>query len=154
MTRDEGDRDGRGHGVDGTGSDGHEPRTGTDTGPDDGPIEGQVLLLAGAKASVAPGRLPALVRRAAADLRDRRETYRRAYERVVAAEEVDADADAYLVPPGHWSEVGERIGLDDRETDAVRRAHDEQLRRFGSETGRRDEFETALEIREAVVVGR
>lgn len=120
----------------------------------DSPIEGQALLLAGTKASVAPRRLPDLVRRAAADLRDRRATYERSRERVVDADEAGADADAYLVPTGHWSAVGERLGLDAREADAVRRAHAEQLRRFGSETGRRDEFETALEIREAVVIER
>lgn len=125
-----------------------------DAGRGDGPIEGQVLLLAATKASVAPGRLPALVARAAADLRDRREAYRRTRERVVDGDTADVDADAYLVPTGHWREVGERLGLGARAADAVRRAHEEQLLRYGSETGRREEFEAALEIREAVVVGR
>jgi hypothetical protein len=36
----------------------------------------------------------------------------------------------------------------------VRRAHEEQLRRYGGRTGRRDEIEAALEIREAVVIDR
>jgi hypothetical protein len=59
----------------------------------------------------------------------------------------------FLVPRDHWGAVGERLGLAARERDAVRRAHEEQLRRVGSETGRRDEFEAALEIRSAVVIG-
>jgi hypothetical protein len=49
--------------------------------------------------------------------------------------------------------VGERLGLTARECEAVRRAHEEQLRRVGTETGRREEFESALDIRSAAVVG-
>jgi hypothetical protein len=123
-----------------------------------GPFGAQVLLLAGAKASVAPGRLPELVDTAATHLGDRREEYRRSYERAatVAAGEAgfDDDAEAFLVPVGHWGEVGDALALDARETDAVRRVHAEALRRVGRATGRAEEFETALEVREAVVVER
>jgi len=56
------------------------------------------------------------------------------------------------VPEGHWAEVCSDLGLPEREVDAVRRAHAQQLRRVGSKTDRREEFETALEIREAVVI--
>lgn len=114
-----------------------------------GPLHGQALLLAGTKASVAPQRLPELVDRAQAALASERDAYRRRYELV----DEDERRSIFLVPTGHWRDVGERIGLDRREYDAVRRAHAEHLRRFGSRADRRGEFETALEIREAVVVG-
>jgi hypothetical protein len=57
------------------------------------------------------------------------------------------------VPTDHWADLGDAIGLSRREADAVRRAHEEQLLHCGSNENRRDEFEAALEIREAVVVG-
>ena len=57
------------------------------------------------------------------------------------------------MPTDHWVSVGETLGLPEREIDAVRRAHAQQLKRIGSKTDRREEFETALEIREAVVIG-
>jgi len=113
------------------------------------PIDGQVLLLAGAKASVPADRLHPLVDRADAHLRDRREEYDRRYERV----DLPDGRVAYLVDTGHWATVGDDLGFADREADAVRRAHRQQLLRHGHGAGRREEFETALEIREAVVVG-
>ena len=113
------------------------------------PLDGQVLLLAAAKASVAPARLPRLVDRAQAQLGPRLEEYRRAYECVA---EEDGRA-VFLVERGHWAEVGRELGLDEREVDALRRAHEEQLRRTGTVGDRREEFESALDIREAVVVG-
>jgi hypothetical protein len=113
------------------------------------PIDGQVFMLAVAKASVGPERLPDLLGRVQADLTDRVDTYRRSFERVFD----DPDREVFLVADGHWETVGERLGFDRRETDAVRRAHAEQLQRLGTEADRREEFETALEIREAVVIG-
>jgi len=62
--------------------------------------------------------------------------------------------EAFLVDGDHWERVGAELGLGERERDAVRRAHAAQLERLGSETDRREEFETALEIREAAVIGR
>ncbi|WP_224448808.1 hypothetical protein [Haloprofundus salilacus] len=116
---------------------------------EDVPIEGQIMLLAGAKASVPPERLPTLLTRAQADLGGRIEEYRRSYELV---DETDEYA-AFFVSTGHWAEVGERLGLDRREADALRRTHEEQLRRLGRRSDRREEFGSALEIREAAVVG-
>lgn len=113
------------------------------------PIEGQVLLLAAAKASVGPRRLPVLVDRVQAELAGRRDEYAREYERAYAAD----DHEAYFVPDGHWVVVGERVGLATRETDAVRRAHHEQLRRTGRRRDRREEFETALDVRDCVLIG-
>lgn len=113
------------------------------------PIEGQVLLLTAAKASVSPRRLPDLVDLVQADLADRLETYRRTSERVYR----DDDLEAFLVEWGHWEEIGDRVGIDDRELAAVRRAHEEQLLRLGRRHDREAEFETALEIRDPVVIG-
>lgn len=117
---------------------------------DEFPIEGQILVLTAAKASVAPKALPELLRRVQADLGDRLDHYRREFECVAE----DDERVTFLVPSDHWETVGDRLGFNRRETDAVRRAHTEQLRRLGSRLDRRDEFETALEIREAVCIGR
>jgi hypothetical protein len=114
------------------------------------PLDGQVLILAAAKASVPAERLPELVDRVQADLGPRFEAYRRAYEAVHES----PGRWVFLVPLDHWESVGDRLGLTVREREAVRRAHEEQLRRVGSETDRREEFESALDIRSAVVVGR
>jgi len=113
------------------------------------PLDGDVLLYTGATASVGPERIEPLLRAVQAFLRARAETYRRSYESAV----VDGDRRVLLVPEGHWTEVGAEVGLPEREVDAVRRAHAQQLRRIGTKTDRREEFETALEIREAVVIG-
>ncbi|WP_222919914.1 hypothetical protein [Natrinema sp. SYSU A 869] len=113
------------------------------------PIEGQVLVLTAAKASVPPTRLPDLVERAQAVLGPAIERYRREYERLYAAD----DLEIFLVDWGHWEEIGDEIGVTDRDLSAVRRAHEEQLLRIGRRTDREDEFDTALEIREPVVIG-
>jgi hypothetical protein len=113
------------------------------------PLDGQVLILASAKASVTPQRLPKLVDRVQTDLGPRFAEYRRAYESVYEAD----DRWVFLVPLDHWKTVCDRLDLTARECRAVRRAHEEQLRRIGGEEDRRDEFESALDIRSAVVIG-
>lgn len=113
------------------------------------PIEGQVLVLTAAKASVPPTRLPDLIERAQAVLGPALERYRREYERLYA----DDDLEAFLVDWGHWEEIGDELEVTDRELSAIRRAHEEQLVKIGRRTDREDEFETALEIREPVVIG-
>ncbi len=113
------------------------------------PLDGDVLMYTGATASVAPDRLAPLLREVQAFLGPQSETYRRAYERVYA----DEERDVFLVPDDHWDDLGAELGLPEREVDASRRAHAQQLRRIGTRTDRREELETALEIREAVVVG-
>lgn len=113
------------------------------------PIDGTALVKAGAVASVPLSRLPELLYRVQAHLRDRTDEYRQSYERIYA----DEQREAFLVEDGHWGTVGDELGLAEREADAVRRAHEAQLERFGSSEDRREEVETALEIRTAVVVG-
>lgn len=122
----------------------------SDGGADPVPhVDGQVLLLAAAKASVSADRLPSLVASAQTELGPRIEEYRREFECVY---EDDRRA-VFLVPRDHWEGLGDRLDFAARETSAVRRVHNEQLRRLGGEGGRREEFETALDIRDAVVVG-
>ncbi|WP_135536261.1 hypothetical protein [Halostella pelagica] len=113
------------------------------------PIEGQVLLVAGAKASVAPERLPALVDQVQAALEPRADRYRRQFECV----HEDEDRAVFLAAPDHWATLGEDLGLRERERNAIRRAHEEQVHRIGRRTDREAEFETALEIRTPVVIG-
>lgn len=112
------------------------------------PIDGQVLLLAAAKASVGPQRLPDLVDAVQDDLRPRFAEYDRRYERAYESD----DYVAFFVEDGHWDDIRDRVGLGEREADAVRRTHHEQLRRDGRDADRRAEFETALEIRDCVLV--
>lgn len=111
------------------------------------PIEGQVVLLAGAKASVPLHRMTPLLAQAADHLRD---VDLNEYERV----HVDDAREVYLADPDFWAREGATMDLARREWEAVQRAHEQQLLRVGSRDDRREEFETALEIRTAVVVGR
>ena len=46
------------------------------------------------------------------------------------------------------------MAIDQREWKALRRAHAEHLQRLGGDLDRSEEFETALDLREAVVVGK
>ncbi|WP_348607659.1 hypothetical protein [Halobaculum rarum] len=118
------------------------------------PIDPNALMIAAATASVGAGRLPELLRAADEHLRARREEYDRSYECVDEADDADDTGTAtYLVPDGHWSEIGDELGLKRRETDALRRAHEQHLLRLGTKRRRRREFESALELREAVVIG-
>lgn len=112
------------------------------------PIEGQVLVLAAAKASVTPTRLPILVARAQRDLETNLERYRREYELVFE----DDDRCAFLVERGHWTAFADRFDWNHRETSALERAHKEQLKRIGRRVNRVDEFDAALEIREPLIV--
>lgn len=111
------------------------------------PIEGQVVLLAGARASVPLHRLSDLLARVHDHLTDRRERYEREFERV------DADDTVYYLAGGdHWAAVADDLDLTDREADAVRRAHERQFLRDGRRLDRTAEFEAALDIRQPVVV--
>lgn len=113
------------------------------------PIDGTALVKTAALASVPAERLPSLLTRVQADLGPRIDAYRRRYERIAA----EPDRETFLVEPDHWEDVGERLGLTDRERDAVARAHETAVERAGSGRTMREEFETALEIRSGVVIG-
>lgn len=112
------------------------------------PIEGQIVMLAGAKASVPVQKLPDLLEQVDEELSERTEAYERTYEQIHAAD----GREYYAAESGHWVDVGVETGLGSREADAVRRAHEEQLLRAGRRADRREEFETTLEIRDVVVL--
>ena len=120
-----------------------------DDAPGPYPIDGTALVKAAALASVPAGRLPELLARVQADLGPRVDEYRRRYERIGAS----ADRETFLVELDHWETVGDRLDLSDRERGAVVRAHEAAAERAGSDAGQREAFETALEIRSAVVIG-
>jgi hypothetical protein len=115
-----------------------------------GPLDGNALVLAAAKASVSGERLPDLVDRVQRRLRGRLPEYGHRYE---CAHEDDEQA-VFFVEEGHWAAVGEELGLEEREWKSVRRAHREHLEQLGSSLGRRREFETALDLRAVVVIGK
>jgi hypothetical protein len=114
------------------------------------PFDGTVLQQAAAFGSVGPNRLPELLGRVDVSLRGKRGPIRRQFERVHR----DESRELFLVPDDYWAELGAELGLGEREWQAVRRAHESQLLRVGSQLDRREEFESALDIRSAVVVGR
>ncbi len=101
------------------------------------------------KASVPPARLPELIDTVQAALEPDRDHYRRRYERVFSTETYDV----FFVDRDHWTQLGERLGLERREVDAVLRAHRAQLLRTGRRKRRLEECETALEIREPLIIG-
>jgi hypothetical protein len=111
------------------------------------PFDGEVLLIATTKSSVGP-RVGPLVQRVQDYLASRLADYRRRYEVVHDRDE----RVAFLAEAGHWDRIGDRLGLDELEIAAVRRAHEEQLRWIGRAEDRESEFELALEIRDPVLV--
>jgi len=112
------------------------------------PIEGQIILLAGTRASVPLDQLPDLLERVQSYLRANRVTYEREYERISGPRE----ADYVCVESGHWETIGTELGLNDRELDAVRRAHVAQFERDGRRLDRSEEFAATLEIRDVLAV--
>ena len=115
-----------------------------------GPLDGKALVLAAAKASISGERLPDLADRAQGLLGPRLPEYGRRYE---SAHE-DESAAVFFVEAGHWADLGEEMSLDEREWQALRRAHAEHLQLLGGDLDRRREFETALDVREVVVIGK
>jgi len=109
------------------------------------PLEGQIVLLAGAQASVTLEQLSRLLADVHGYLCRYREYYDRQFERIEGEETV-----YYLAGPDHWDRVAAALHLADREIDAVRRAHEAQFTRDGRRLGRTEEFEAALSIRSPV----
>lgn len=116
---------------------------------DELPFDGPVLVTAGALASVPLSRLPDVLWTVQRYLSPRLGEYRREYECALR----EPDREMFLVEPDHWVEIAADLDLDDRTRKAVRRTHETQLERSGSTHDRREEFESALEIRSAVVIG-
>lgn len=112
------------------------------------PIDRRTIEVAAGATAVSSRGLPDLVHLAQVELAANADAYRRWYECVHETE----DRCTFLVESGHWARIADRLRLDAHEADALRRTHEEQLRRIGRRTGREREFEVALEIREVVVV--
>lgn len=112
------------------------------------PIEGQVVLLAGAKASVSLARLSDLLVEAQEYLAEEVENYERRFERIDA----HGGGVYFLATDDHWETLGTEIGFTKRELQAVARTHKAQFERDGRRMDRKDEFETTLEIRDVVAV--
>ena len=112
------------------------------------PIEGQVVLLAGAKASVSLARLSDLLAEAQEHLADEADEYERQFERIDAC----GGGVYFLAEEGHWDRLGSDLGFTNREARAVARTHAAQFERDGRRMDREDEFETTLEIRDVVAV--
>jgi hypothetical protein len=113
------------------------------------PIDGPVILYTCAVASIPARAMAPVLREVQAHLHPQQRHYARHWECAI-----DAPTRAiYLVEPGHWDTIGSELSFDRREQDAVERAHRRQLLMAGRAVDRRDEFETALEIRTAVVIG-
>lgn len=112
------------------------------------PIDRRTIQLAAAKTAVSSDELPELVRLAQVELSSNLTAYRRRYECVHEAE----GRCVFLVEDGHWSAVAAHLHLESHEADALRYAHEEQLKRIGRRADREAEFEAALEIREAAIV--
>lgn len=112
------------------------------------PIEGQIVLLAGTRASIPIDRLPDLLEQVQTYLQENQGSYERGYERIQGPRA----ADYVCVEGGHWDTIGSELGLNDREQDAVRRAHVAQFERDGRRLDRSEEFEATLEIRDVLAV--
>lgn len=112
------------------------------------PIESQVVLLAGAKASVSLARLSDLLAEVQTALAERTDEYEQRFEQIDAT----GDGVFVLADDGYWHELGDEIGLTRRETDAVARTHAAQFERDGRRMNRKEEFETTLEIRDVLAV--
>lgn len=112
------------------------------------PIEGQVVLMAGAKASVALPRLSKLLELVQEYFADRRAAYEKQFERIEGSDGIVY----YLAERNHWNEIGDALELSKRDVDAVRRTHEAQFERDGRRLDRADEFETSLEIRDVLAV--
>lgn len=110
------------------------------------PIEGQIVLLAGAKASVSLTRLSDLLSEAQEHLSEVTEEYERRFERIDACN----NGVYFLAEDGHWETLGAELDFTTREAQAVARTHKAQFERDGRRMDRKEEFETTLEIRDVV----
>lgn len=112
------------------------------------PIEGQIVLLAGAKASVSLTRLSDLLSEAQEYLADVAEEYERRFEHIDAC----GEGVYFLADDDYWETLGSELGFTNREAQAVARTHKAQFERDGRRMDREEEFETTLEIRDVVAV--
>ncbi|GAD52216.1 hypothetical protein MBEHAL_0976 [Halarchaeum acidiphilum MH1-52-1] len=92
----------------------------------------------------------ALLARIADYFRGKERALGRQYERALDA----SDGVVLFADVDFWDRAGDALGFTDAETAAVQRAHETTLLLAGDREDRRAEFETALDVRTAVVLGR
>ena len=114
------------------------------------PFDAAVLQQVATDDGIGARELPELLGRVEAHLTDCRESLRRRFESPYS----DDRRELFFVPPDYWEGVASVLPLSPREKQAVQRAHERQLLRIGAEARRGTEFDAALDIRTAVVVGR
>ena len=114
----------------------------------DHPFPEEVLLLTAGDGLVHPGRLPELLSVVQADLSLRLQEYRENHE---CAYE-DDHLVAFFVAGDHWRAIADRLGFETGAVDATRSAHARLLVGLGADVGRTDEFETALDVQDCVVI--
>ncbi|MFC6953963.1 hypothetical protein [Halorubellus litoreus] len=114
----------------------------------DHPFPEEVLLLTAGDGVVKPGRLPELLSVVQADLSLRLQEYREHHE---CAYE-DDHLVAFFVAADHWPAIADRLGFETGAVDATRSAHARFLLGLGTDVDRTDEFETALDVQDCVVI--
>jgi hypothetical protein len=115
----------------------------------DGPLDDNAVVLTAAKASVPGPRLLELIDLAQEYLESQSAAYDRQYECVYE----DTAQTVFFVEEGHWAELGTDLDIPRREWNALQRAHREHLEKLSRDLDRHEEFLTALEVRETVVIG-
>jgi hypothetical protein len=114
------------------------------------PFPEEVLLLTAGEGVVTPAQLPEILSVVQADLSLRLDEYRNAHE---CAYE-DDDLVAFFVATDHWRSIASRLGFETGAVDATRFAHAHYLLGLGSDVGRQDEFERALDVQDCVVIAK
>jgi len=101
-------------------------------------------------ADVDPETLDALLGRVADYFRGKERALERQYERAIDA----CDGVVLFADADFWERTGTALGFTEGEITAVKRAHEATLLLAGDHADRLGEFETALDVRTAVVLGR
>jgi len=127
-----------------------QPETTPVPDADDVPFDAAVLQQVAGGDGVDPRTLPELLGRVEAHLTESRASLRRRFESPYS----DDRRELFFVPPDYWEGVASTLSLTPQEALTVRQTHERQLLRIGAETRRGSEFDAALDIRTAVVVGR
>lgn len=113
----------------------------------DHPLDGEVVLKAGALASVPLKQVETLLCTAQEHIEQNRGAYRQQFERIEGEKR-----EYYLAQASVWDEIEAAAAFTAREVDAVERAHELQFERDGRRLDRAEEFAAALEIRSPVAV--
>ena len=113
------------------------------------PFDATVLQQVAHGDGIPPRELPELLGRVDAHLTDSLASLQRRFESPYS----DERRTLFFVPPDYWEGLASVLQLSPDEQRAVQQVHERQLLRIGAETRRGSEFDAALDIRTAVVVG-